>query len=171
MLSREYVKEKYADVMGLDIDHNIVKNLEIHTYNWAYLRSKEMGDTPASNNINHVQRYKHKFLSMMFNLKKSPDLKSRILNGKLKTGNAVNLSPQGLWPDGPHAKAEKKRIDMEMKKEYASNIMNQKDYKGLFRCGRCKSYKTTYYEMQTRSADEPMTVFITCHACDNRWKT
>ena len=68
-------------------------------------------------------------------------------------------------------KSGKKRIDMEMKKEYASNIMNQEDYKGLFRCGRCKSYKTTYYQMQTRSADEPMTVFITCHACDNRWKT
>jgi DNA-directed RNA polymerase subunit M/transcription elongation factor TFIIS len=25
--------------------------------------------------------------------------------------------------------------------------------------------------MQTRSADEPMTVFITCHNCDSRWKS
>lgn len=30
--------------------------------------------------------------------------------------------------------------------------------------------KTTYYQMQTRSADEPMTTFVTCVNCGNRWK-
>jgi transcription elongation factor S-II len=28
----------------------------------------------------------------------------------------------------------------------------------------------TYYQLQTRSADEPMTTFVTCVNCDNRWK-
>tara|TARA_B100001093_G_C26438398_1_gene847001 strand:+ start:156 stop:704 length:549 start_codon:yes stop_codon:yes gene_type:complete len=46
---------------------------------------------------------------------------------------------------------------------------------GFHKCFRCASqkkpaYKTTFYEMQTRSADEPMTQFITCHSCGNRWK-
>ena len=41
---------------------------------------------------------------------------------------------------------------------------------GLFKCGRCKTYKTTYYQLQTRSADEPLTTFVTCINCDNRWK-
>ena len=41
---------------------------------------------------------------------------------------------------------------------------------GAFTCGRCKSKKTTYYELQTRSADEPMTAFITCHKCGTHWK-
>ena len=104
MLSREYAREKYADVMGLELDHNIVKNLEIHTFNWAYRRSKDLGDIPAENNRNHVQRYKHKFLSIMYNLKNSSNLKDRILGGELKTGSVINLSPQGLWPDGPCAK-------------------------------------------------------------------
>lgn len=27
-----------------------------------------------------------------------------------------------------------------------------------FKCGRCHQRKCTYYQMQTRSADEPMTV-------------
>ncbi|KAJ1913911.1 transcription elongation factor TFIIS [Tieghemiomyces parasiticus] len=40
----------------------------------------------------------------------------------------------------------------------------------MFRCGRCKSRKCTYYQMQTRSADEPMTTFVTCTNCENRWK-
>ena len=35
---------------------------------------------------------------------------------------------------------------------------------------KCKTMKTTYYEMQTRSADEPMTTFVSCLNCENRWK-
>ena len=169
--SREYALQKYADVMGLNIDNNIVKNMELCTWNWAFRRSSELGDVPATNNRYHVGRYKQKFLSMIYNLKKSPNLKDRILKGELKTSAAINLSPQGLWPDGPHAKMTEKIADIEMKKLHAANYMHDKDYKGLFRCGKCRGYKTTFYQMQTRSADEPMTVFITCHTCNIRWKS
>ena len=169
--SREYALQKYADVMGLDIDNNIVKNMELCTWNWAFRRSSELGDVPATNNRYHVGRYKQKFLSMIYNLKKSPNLTDRILKGELKTSVAINLSPQGLWPDGPHAKMTEKIADIEMKKLHAANYMHDKDYKGLFRCGKCRGYKTTFYQMQTRSADEPMTVFITCHTCNIRWKS
>lgn len=41
---------------------------------------------------------------------------------------------------------------------------------GMFRCGKCKTYKTTYYQLQIRSADESMTTFVTCMNCKNRWK-
>jgi len=41
---------------------------------------------------------------------------------------------------------------------------------GMFKCPKCKHRKTTYYSMQTRSADEPMTNFITCLNCQHRWK-
>ena len=41
---------------------------------------------------------------------------------------------------------------------------------GIFQCRKCGSKKTTYYSLQTRSADEPMTNFITCVMCKNRWK-
>jgi transcription elongation factor S-II len=38
-------------------------------------------------------------------------------------------------------------------------------------CSRCKrKTKCDYYQMQTRSADEPMTTFITCLECDKKWK-
>lgn len=40
---------------------------------------------------------------------------------------------------------------------------------GLFRCGKCKTYRTSYYQMQTRSADEPLTTFVSCK-CGNKWK-
>ena len=42
----------------------------------------------------------------------------------------------------------------------------------MFECRnwKCKSKRCTYYEMQTRSADEPATVFITCLDCGKHWK-
>ena len=38
-------------------------------------------------------------------------------------------------------------------------------------CHSCRrKTKCDYYQMQTRSADEPMTTFVTCLECDKRWK-
>jgi DNA-directed RNA polymerase subunit M/transcription elongation factor TFIIS len=52
---------------------------------------------------------------------------------------------------------------------------------GIHTCYKCLNDKTKqkdedrgkrtwYYELQTRSCDEPMTCFITCLDCGNRWK-
>ncbi len=38
-----------------------------------------------------------------------------------------------------------------------------------YTCRRCGQSKTQYMEKQTRSADEPATIFVTC-ICGNRWK-
>jgi transcription elongation factor S-II len=40
----------------------------------------------------------------------------------------------------------------------------------LFQCKKCKERKCSYYELQTRSADEPMTKFIKCCNCGFEWK-
>jgi len=39
-----------------------------------------------------------------------------------------------------------------------------------FLCKRCSKRECTYYELQTRSADEPMTIFITCLNCGKHWR-
>ena len=39
-----------------------------------------------------------------------------------------------------------------------------------FLCSRCHKRECTYYEMQTRSADEPMTIFINCLNCGKNWR-
>lgn len=39
----------------------------------------------------------------------------------------------------------------------------------LFECPRCSERRCTHYELQTRSADEATTVFVSCVACGHRW--
>ncbi len=41
---------------------------------------------------------------------------------------------------------------------------------GVFQCTKCNSKKTYSYQLQTRSCDEPMTNFIKCGNCGNKWK-
>lgn len=43
-------------------------------------------------------------------------------------------------------------------------------FDGLLQCECCKSWKTRYVERQTRSADEPLTVFATCLDCNTNWR-
>ena len=60
--------------------------------------------------------------------------------------------------------------DEQMKRE---NTMLEGDKDGgsdMFKCKRCGKSKTRYWEMQTRSADEPMTIFIRCLNCGKEWR-
>jgi DNA-directed RNA polymerase III subunit RPC11 len=38
------------------------------------------------------------------------------------------------------------------------------------RCPKCENHRAYYMQFQTRSADEPMTVFYKCTACGSHWK-
>ena len=41
---------------------------------------------------------------------------------------------------------------------------------GMYKCKACGGTKTKQSEMQTRSADEPMTLYITCLNCGKTWR-
>ena len=55
----------------------------------------------------------------------------------------------------------------EIKKE---EEIKQTVYSDTYQCPKCGQRKTTYTQVQTRSADEGMTSFITCAACKHRWR-
>lgn len=166
---RNYVVSQYAEILSLEEDDTIPRNLEIGTNNWAINKSLKMRQIPAFDNRKHTERYKQKFLELKKCLQFSPDLKKKLLNRELKTSMVFDMQPNHMWPGGPYDKRLQASIEKSMKKEVS--IVNEKDYKGLFKCAKCREYKTTYYELQTRSADEPMTVFVTCHICDITWKS
>ena len=57
-------------------------------------------------------------------------------------------------------------MDTKSYEKYAGKEIND----GILKCPKCKSMKTEYTEVQTRSADEPTTKKCFCNNCGYRWK-
>ena len=102
--------------------------------------------------------------------------------GQISGTDLVNMSSEELASEEKRKEMEARknkildqnRLDWDQANE--SKINEMCGIKGdllkasLFTCGRCKSVKTTSTQKQTRSADEPMTVFVLCLNCGKRWK-
>jgi len=61
-------------------------------------------------------------------------------------------------------------IDEKFKTDKMLNESLQECATDLFECPRCFKNKTIYLQIQLRSSDEPMTNFITCVNCGNKWQ-
>jgi DNA-directed RNA polymerase subunit M/transcription elongation factor TFIIS len=61
-------------------------------------------------------------------------------------------------------------IEQKIKRDKSRLHTNIEASTDLFTCKKCRSKKCTYYELQTRSADEPATIFITCLDCGTNCK-
>ncbi|NBS69556.1 hypothetical protein EBT31_11690 [bacterium] len=96
-----------------------------------------------------------------------PEIVWRYKNGRIPK-DIMRAAPDVLEPNGNYAKTLMKRREREAAIEKTK--AQEQDYEGAFKCGKCKSKKTDYYQMQTRSADEPMTTYVTCKNCGHRWK-
>lgn len=104
--------------------------------------------------------YKQKMRSLFLNLKGTNiSLRREVVSGKLTPETFCAMTPEEMASD--ERKAENKRLEEEgiFAARAATNTNASTD---MFKCGKCKQNKTTYYQMQTRSADEPMTTFVTC---------
>jgi len=131
--------------------------MEKSIYNWAGLKN------PLLVKMN----YKHKFMHIFKSIERT-NLVERILKGELKSAKIAEYPPDVLEPDGIYIMTMKNIKAKDAAKDLAGNLPD--DYVGQFTCGKCKSRKTVYYQLQTRSADEPMTTYITCVKCNHRWK-
>jgi len=166
--TRQFVLTRLSTLLEIPETDTICINLEKCILNYATDRSKELMQEPAWDNYRFSDIYKQKFLQIQHNLRNSPVLKSWLIEKKIKTVDVIDMRPEDLWPDGPYAKKMEERIIKDLRKAYlAQEVKNQE---GFFTCARCKSKKTSYYQLQTRSADEPMTTFVTCLNCDKNWK-
>ena len=100
--------------------------------------------------------YKAKFRQLHFNLKdeKNPDLRRRVVTRTVSPEVLITLPPEELASD---AKREENQRIREKKLFDSAPSAAQQATTDQFQCGKCRQRKCTYYQMQTRSADEPMT--------------
>jgi len=88
----------------------------------------------------------------------------RFHNSELTLEQIVNQNYYELCPENWQVmvdrRAKRERIQLEGDFSRATD---------KWLCNGCKMRKCTYYELQTRSADEPMTIFIQCLNCGKRW--
>jgi len=170
MSMREYALVQFANFLKQKPSDPMPFNMEKSIFNCTVRETRLKGEIPAWENKMFKERYKMKFLNIKYNLEHS-DLVQRILSKEVKTTTIGGLTATGLNPVGLAAQAIRERHEYHARKLMsAKKLEDDKNFEGMFTCGKCKSKRTTYFQMQTRSADEPMTTFVTCLDCNKRWK-
>jgi len=145
-------------------DEKKSKNMEKSVYNYALKEATNRKVVKKWDNPYFVQIYVDRLRSIYFNLK-NPALLSQIKSGVIKSHNVAFMTHQEMMPEKWETMIQDK-IKRD-KNKYETTIEAATD---TFKCRKCHSNKCTYYQMQTRSADEPMTTFVCCIDCGNRWK-
>tara|TARA_Y100000389_G_scaffold201575_2_gene244617 strand:+ start:5389 stop:5919 length:531 start_codon:yes stop_codon:yes gene_type:complete len=158
----------YMDKIIQDI--TLTRKIEKSIYNYVITLSKDKNIQRRWSNSIFKKLYHSKIISIYTNLKSDSYIKNsnfleRVKNKEIKANDIGTLSVYDIFPDNwkelLNVKSKRDKIKYELKPEAMTN---------LFKCRKCGSRETSYYEVQTRSADEPMTQFITCLKCENRWK-
>jgi len=140
------------------------RNMEKGVYNFTLKEADNRKVVKKWDNPFFTQIYLDRLKSVYVNLK-NPELIQHIKDGTIKSHNIAFMTHQEMRPDKWELMIqEKSKRD---KNKYETTIEAATD---TFKCRKCHSNKCTYYQMQTRSADEPMTTFVTCIDCGNRWK-
>jgi DNA-directed RNA polymerase subunit M/transcription elongation factor TFIIS len=92
-------------------------------------------------------------------------LQTRLEDGEFKPHDIAFMTFNELCPEKWGG-----MIEMAMKREAKMLEVDKSAATDMFKCTRCGKRQCTYYEMQTRSADEPMTQFIRCLNCGKQWR-
>lgn len=155
---------------GLDLSELESKDLEIGIYN-ATLDNCQQMKIPLNWNCNlFVKAYLAKARSIYANMKKDSYINNKLLYNRLKEGEFLPHEIANMKPENLHPTAWREIVDLELLRQKAAYEPTHVAKTNRFWCGKCKKNECSYYEMQTRSADEPATIFIACLQCGHRWK-
>ena len=142
-------------------------NLEKAIFNWSLKEAATRKIVKKWENPYFVELYKTRLRTIFTNLKTNPELVASIGLGEGQTPPHVVafMSHQEMLPDKWACMITKK--NMEDENRFENNIQAATD---TITCRKCRSKKCTYTQVQTRGADEAMTLFISCLDCGARWK-
>ena len=115
---------------------------------------------------NSRRKYARQMRSIIYNLKKvDTTLLHRLNTRSVEPEALAAMDRHAMWPDfwdRPENQPGTRIIIL--------NRDEMDEEPSMLQCRKCKVYRVKYHELQTRSADEPMTVFCECLACGHRWK-
>jgi len=160
-------------LLKINIPNSIImsRKLEQGIYNSTIDKCNQRGFHPMWINPQFNELYICKYKTVYTNLDidsyvKNIGLVDKITSGELTPERIAFLKPSELFPEKWMA-----ILDEELTKD---KIMSEGggSKTSFFPCPKCKEHNASYYQLQTRSADEPMTVFFTClnKKCGNMWK-
>tara|TARA_B110000908_G_C10226457_1_gene438191 strand:+ start:734 stop:1291 length:558 start_codon:yes stop_codon:yes gene_type:complete len=148
----------------------ICKDIEKGIYKYTITYSDTHGIIKRWDNKFFRNCYKMKVISIYSNLDpnnyiKNTYLLQKVMSGEIQ-GTLVGLmEPHELFPEKWATLLKQKHLEDQCIYETRTDMGTD-----LFHCLRCHSNNCSYYQLQTRSADEPMTTFITCLNCGKKWK-
>jgi transcription elongation factor S-II len=161
-LFRENIRKKLGIILN---DDKKALNLEKGIFNYSLKEASLRKVVKKWDNAYFVHIYTDHLRSIYNNLKDNSYILNQISTGDLKPHTVAFMTHQEMRPD-----IWETMIQAKIKRDKHKFDTNVEAATDVFKCRRCKSNKTTYYQQQVRSADEPMTTFITCLDCGNRWK-
>lgn len=147
-----------------------IKNLEIGIYETAFKNANKLYILKHWKSTQFCELYRQVVRAVLFNI--HPDspvgntrLLKRVREGEFPLKNIPQMTSYEMYPE-----KWMELEDKQMLREQKILEGNKSRATDQFKCRRCNKRECTYYEMQTRSADEPMTIFITCLNCGKRWR-
>ena len=159
---RQKISKKLEKI--LNDETKIAENLEKGIYNFCIKEAGERNIVKKWDNVHFTQLYLDRLRTVYINIQKC-ELKTKILEKKIKAHEIAFMTHQEMAPEKWQQLMDDKKIRDENR--YAPKLEASTDN---FTCRKCKSKECSYYQLQTRSADEPMTTFVTCIKCGTRWK-
>lgn len=162
---KDQIKVAYPDMTDIG-----VQDLEAGIYNWAIEFAESKKITRNWKNNRFVRAYLDKAISLVSNLDAGSYIGNRRLPNRIKEQEFVPHELPFMLPENVYPEKWKAIIDKKQKKEEHIYEERPAAMTDLFKCGKCKKRECSYQELQLRSCDEPMTLFITCLNCGNRWR-
>jgi DNA-directed RNA polymerase subunit M/transcription elongation factor TFIIS len=158
---RKNVSKKINEI--LEDDKQSI-NLEKGVFNYAIKEAGSRKIIKKWENPLFVQIYIDRLRSIYINLKNS-DLLNVLKKNEITAQTLAFMTHQEM-----NHEHWRNMIERKIKRDASKFTTNVQASTDMFTCRRCKSKRTSYYEMQIRSADEPATIFITCLDCGKNFK-
>ena len=161
---RQNIRAKILQILGDDAEEKSAKNIEISIYNYAIKEATTRKIVKKWENSQFVQLYVDRLRSVYMNMK-DPQFVAAIKSDEISPKQVGSITHQEMKPEHWRELIEKK-----VKRDQSRFTQNIEASTDMFTCKKCRSKRCTYYELQTRSADEPATIFITCLDCGKQFK-